>query len=176
MSYTFYNFRSQFSTLRPSALMPDPAHNTQLNKEFRLHMAAILYFLSRIAVVGFVFAIPALYFIRGQLEMPMLAGGAIFVIALLIGYYVAASTLRCSACSGPVLMDNGHRKHPHAQKLPGINHRSRVAWDILFSSSYQCMYCNTRCRCKKNWSGKAKPVVPVSYTHLTLPKIHSVYI
>lgn len=135
--------------------MPDPAHNTQLNKEMRLHVAAILYFLSRVAVVGFVFAVPALYFLRGQVEIPLVAGGAVLVTSLFVGYYVAAAGLRCAACSGPVMMDNGNRKHPHAQRFPGLNHRARVAWDILFCSSYQCMYCNTRCRCKKNWGGKS---------------------
>lgn len=121
----------------------------------RLHVAALLYFLSRMAVVGFVFAVPSLYFLRGQVEVPLVVGGAVLVAALFTGYYVAAAGLRCAACSGPVLLDNGNRKHPHAQRFPGLNHRARVAWDILFGASYQCMYCNTRCRCKKNWGSNS---------------------
>jgi len=139
--------------------MPDSASNHQLNKEFRLHVAAVLYFLSRVTVVVFVFAVPALYFIFGRVEMPVVIGGAIFCAALFVGYYLAASVLRCAACSSPVLMDNGNRKHAHAKRFPGLNQRARVAWDILFSSSYQCMYCVTRCRCKKSWGGRpGKPV------------------
>lgn len=134
--------------------MPPSAPSNQLNKSFRLHLAALLYFLSRFMVVAFVFAVPALYFLRGSVEMPWVIGGAGASAILFLGYYIVASSLRCAACSSPVLMENGTRKHPHAARFPGLNHRARVAWDILFSSSYQCMYCVTRCRCKKGWGGK----------------------
>jgi hypothetical protein len=143
--------------------MPDPAQNTQLNKELRLHAAAVLYFLSRLAITVFVFAVPVLYFTLGVVELPYVIGGAVLVAALFLGYYLAAAGLRCAACGSPVLMDNGNRKHPHAARFPGLNPRARVAWDILFSSSYQCMYCVTRCRCKKSWGGKGKTKRPTSY-------------
>lgn len=144
-------------------MMPESAQNTQLNKELRLHVAAVLYFLSRLAITVFVFAVPTLYFTLGVVEVPYVIGGAVLVTALFLGYYVAASGLRCAACNSPVLMDNGNRKHPNAARFPGLNHRARVAWDILFSSSYQCMYCVTRCRCKKSWGGKPKTRRTSSY-------------
>ncbi len=134
--------------------MPESAANHQLNKGTRLHLAALLYFLSRLMVIAYIFAIPALFFIQSRVELPVVLGGACLCAALLVGYYTAASSLRCAACGSPVLLDNGNRKHPNASRFPGVNHRARVAWDILFASSYQCMYCLTRCRCKKSWGGK----------------------
>ena len=131
--------------------MPEPVTNNPSNKEFRLHVAAVLYFLSRLAVVAFMFTVPALYFILGRVELPLVIGGAALSAVLFVGYYLVASGLRCPACSSPVLMDNGNRKHPNAVRFPGLNHRARIAWDILLASSYQCMYCVTRCRCKKSW-------------------------
>src|SRR5262245_24064966 len=100
--------------------MPDPAHNTQLNKEMRLHMAALLYFLSRLSIAVFVFAVPAMYFTMGVVELPYVIGGAVLVGALFLGYYVAAAPMRCAACNSPVLMDNGNRKHPNAARFPGL--------------------------------------------------------
>lgn len=134
--------------------MPPSASSNQLNKSFRLHLAGLLYFLSRFSVVALVFTVSGLFFLEGLVEMRWLIGGAGATVVLFLGYYLAASGLRCAACASPVLMDNGTRKHPHAARFPGLNHRARVAWDILFSSSYQCMYCMTRCRCKKGWGGK----------------------
>jgi hypothetical protein len=130
---------------RTSVAAADP----QLHREVRLHFAAFLYFLSRLAVAAFVFAVPAFYFLRGQLQVPLVAGGALLVVSLYVAYYTSASKLRCPACAGPVLMDNGNQKHRLAQRFPGINHQARVAWDILFSRTYHCMYCHSMCRCKK---------------------------
>ena len=79
--------------------MSDPPTNSTMHKEMRLHVAALLYFASRIAVVAFVFAVPAVYFLRGAVEVPLVAGGAVLVAGLFTGYYVAASALRCAACS-----------------------------------------------------------------------------
>ncbi len=133
--------------------MPDPAPHNPPNKELQLHIAAILYLLSRAAVVTFAFAVPAIYFLKAQVEVPLVLGGAGLVTLLCVLYYFAAARLSCVACHSPVLMDNGNRKHAHAKRIPGLSHRARVAWDILFQTNYQCMYCNTRCRSKKRWDG-----------------------
>ncbi len=99
--------------------------------------------------MAFVFAVPLIYFLQGRVEIPLVAGGAGAVTLLLIGYYLAAAGLRCNACSSPVLMDNGSRKHTAARRFLGLSRRARVAWDILFRTEYQCMYCRAGCRCKK---------------------------
>ena len=134
--------------------MPDPAVTTQLHRETRLHFASILYFLSRIAAVVVAVALPLLYLVQGRLNWAFLAGGGLVVGMLFAGYYFTASGLRCAACSSPVLFDNGNNKHRYARRLPGLNYRARVAWDIVFGSSYQCMYCNTRYRSKRKWDGR----------------------
>ncbi|HEX2750227.1 MAG TPA: hypothetical protein VHM91_19625, partial [Verrucomicrobiales bacterium] len=97
--------------------------------------------MSRFAVVAFVFTVPTLYFLKGQVQVPLVAGGAAGVVALLAAYYITAAPLRCAACDNPVLMENGNRKHPYAKRIPGLSHRARVAWDVLLKPSYQCMYC-----------------------------------
>jgi hypothetical protein len=150
--------------------MPESASNHQLNKGFRLHLGAMLYFLSRIMVAASLLAIPAVYLLQGRLEKPVILGAACLCVALLVGFFTAASGLNCAACGSPVLMDNGNRKHPNANRFPGFNHRTRVAWDILFGSSYQCMYCLTRCRCKKSWGAKSAIAARTStYSALARP-------
>ena len=136
--------------------MNNPASKDQNRPILRLHTAAILYFLSRSAVVAFVFVVPLIYFLHSRVEIPLVAGGAGGVTLLLIAYYLAAAGLRCNVCSSPVLMDNGSQKHSAARRLLGLSRRARVAWDILFRTEYQCMYCRAGCRCKKG-SSAANP-------------------
>ena len=135
--------------------MPDPVRHNPLPEQLRLHTAAVFYFLSRFAVVAFVFALPGIYLLRGHVDLSVVAGAAGLVTTLFISYYLAAAGLRCAACNNPALMDNGSRRHLHAQRFASLNPRARVAWDILFHTNYQCMYCGARCGCKKGW-GAAK--------------------
>jgi hypothetical protein len=121
-------------------------------------------------VAAFLLSIPAVFFIQGRIERPILLGGAFLCAALLLGFFTAASGLNCAACGSPVLMDNGNRKHLNANRFPGVNHRARVAWDILFGSSYQCMYCLTRCRCKKSWGGQSAAASRMS-TYGAVPRV-----
>lgn len=146
--------------------MPQPVLYPPSTTNLRLHMASMLYFLSRLAVVTFVFGVPALYFLWGQVHVPLVLGGAAVVTLIFVSYYAAAGGLRCPTCRGPVLMDNGNRKHRHARKLMGLNHRARVAWDILFKTAYQCMYCHTRFGCKHR---NAKATAPTKMQASALP-------
>ncbi|HWB01569.1 MAG TPA: hypothetical protein VG796_01010 [Verrucomicrobiales bacterium] len=136
--------------------MPDPTPTAQPKKASRLALAALLYFASRLAVVTFVFAIPVLYFLRGQVEVVVLVGGVAVAGGLLAAYYLVANRQYCAACTSPVLVDNGNQKHPYSRRLAGLSHRAQVAWDILFKPSYQCMYCNARCSCRKS-GGSPRP-------------------
>src|SRR5688572_26835266 len=110
--------------------MTDPVTTSQLHREARLHIAAALYFLSRLAAVAFAFTVPVLYFLHGDIELPFVWGGALLVVSMVVAYYTAAGGLQCPACAAPVLIDNGTRKHVYARRLPGLNRRARVAWDI----------------------------------------------
>lgn len=130
--------------------MPDPTLTAQPKRASRLALAALLYFVSRVAVVAFVFTIPILYFLQGKVEVVVLVGGVAVTGGLLAAYYLTANRQYCAACTSSVLVDNGNQKHPYSRRLAGLSHRAQVAWDILFKPSYQCMYCNARCSCKKS--------------------------
>ena len=84
--------------------MSDSSGKTQTSREFRLQMAALLYFLSRGALVVFFAALPAIYLLKGQLEWPLATGAACGVLILFILWIITAGSLRCVACTGPVLL------------------------------------------------------------------------
>jgi len=51
-----------------SQSIPESSAAIQMQTAVRLHVASVLYFLSRVALVGFVFSVPAVYLLNGEVE------------------------------------------------------------------------------------------------------------
>jgi hypothetical protein len=131
------------------SMTPTPRRASK-SRDLQLSLASLLAFLSWGGLMAFFAVIPVLYLRKFPLTWPMIVGGACVVAILFILYYLLAAQLRCQVCGGPVFGGGeGHRKHPNATKFLGISYSRKVAWEILTSSGFHCMHCQTFCRSRR---------------------------
>ncbi len=122
--------------------MSSSVGNRLQNNRSRLRLAAILYFVTRVALAVATGGVLVFYLLHGQVPPGVMGGVAGGMALLLAGYYAAAAGQRCGVCGNPVLMNSGEPKHPAARRLWFLSRRARVAWELLWRGNYKCMYCH----------------------------------
>lgn len=108
----------------------------------RFRLAALLYILSYITLIGAIGYMAWAIFGNDQKHHILYAACAVALwVVLVISQWVVASRARCPLCLVPAMAKRNCSKNRNAKRMLG-SYRMRVATSILTKNSFRCPYCN----------------------------------
>lgn len=128
---------------------PQVRRGRSFHRRRRMFAGAVMLLLAFMCLAAFIL-VAVRMMISEDRSLGYIALGLLGVFVLLRGvaWYITHD-LRCQLCHGHVLRDRGCHKHRDAAKLPFLSHRLSAAVMVVVKRAFNCMYCGTSFRLKK---------------------------
>ena len=152
-SGSFSHAMTPMKTVAEAETADEPALRVRRPRSFRrpllLWVTALFFFVSFAALVTFIVC-GALMFLGDDRQMGIYALAAFGVmVAARLAASLNSHRLHCQLCHGTVLHEKTCRKHVSVGRVPLLGYRSLVVLGILFTGTFNCMYCGSLFKLKK---------------------------